>query len=53
MMYILKGKERDAGDADEWVKLIERADARFREVRVKSPPHSRLSITEATWQKLA
>lgn len=47
MKSILNAKERDA---DEWVKLLAKADPRFGAVKITTPPQSMLSIIEATWQ---
>ena len=48
--YLLNSKERDA---DEWIKLFEKADPRFRAVKIRSRPQSMLPIIEATWQGIA
>ena len=47
MMEIQNARERDA---DDWARLFQEADPRFRLDEIKSPPASGLAIIVAFWE---
>ena len=46
MLSLFNARERER---DDWISLFERADARFRDVRVWLPEGATLAIIEAVW----
>ena len=47
MLELQNAQERETAD---WIKLLQKADSRFKLTGIKRSPESKLALIEVTWQ---